>query len=109
MRLVVVRSGGFAGMQRTWSTQVSSEEAQERWLPLLNDPPEAADGEPDRFTYEISVGPAAVTLPERQVKGRWRELVERARAGTPAENSPASETDTGTDPAPEIRQPPGSM
>ena len=39
MRLVVVRSGGFAGIQRTWSTQVSSEEARERWLPLLSDPP----------------------------------------------------------------------
>ena len=81
MRLVVVRSGGFAGMQRTWSTQVSSEEAQERWLPLLQDPPESADGEADRFTYEISVGPAAVTIPERQIKGRWRELVDRARSG----------------------------
>ena len=90
MRLVVVRSGGFAGMQRTWSTQVSSEEAQERWLPLLQDPPEAADGEADRFTYEISVGPAAVTIPERQVKGRWRELVDRARSGQDTGQGPAS-------------------
>lgn len=81
MRLVVVRSGGFTGMQRQWSTQVSPEEARDQWLPLLSDPPEAADDEPDRFTYEISVGPAAVTIPERQVKGRWRELVERARSG----------------------------
>ncbi|MCC9144654.1 MULTISPECIES: protealysin inhibitor emfourin [unclassified Arthrobacter] len=91
MKLVVVRSGGFAGMQRTWSTQVSSEEAQERWLPLLNDPPEVPDSEPDRFTYEISVGPAAVTIPERQVKGRWRELVDRARTGGEASGGEAAD------------------
>ncbi|MCQ1948997.1 MULTISPECIES: protealysin inhibitor emfourin [Arthrobacter] len=93
MKLVVVRSGGFAGMQRTWSTQVSSEEAQERWLPLLSDPPEAPDSEPDRFMYEISVGPTAVTIPERQVKGRWRELVERARAGADSEPGEGSSGD----------------
>ena len=95
MKLVVVRSGGFAGMQRTWSTQVSSEEAQQRWLPLLQDPPEAADGEADRFMYEISVGPAAVTIPERQVKGRWRELVERARSGQDAGQDAASDSPAG--------------
>lgn len=91
MRLVVVRSGGFAGMQREWSTQVSPEEARDQWLPLLSDPPETADDEPDRFTYEISVGPAAVTIPERQVKGRWRELVERARSGAPVDAAAAEE------------------
>ena len=40
--------------------------------------------------YEISVGPAAVTIPERQVKGRWRELVERARAGADSDGGEGS-------------------
>ncbi|GAA1909795.1 hypothetical protein GCM10009688_13100 [Arthrobacter gandavensis] len=84
MRLVVVRTGGMAGMRRTWSSEVSSEEAEERWLPLLQEPPqEAADG-PDRFTYEIRVGQQAVTIPETSLKGRWRELVDRARDGEEA-------------------------
>ncbi|MCC3278240.1 hypothetical protein LJ754_03585 [Arthrobacter sp. zg-Y40] len=99
MRLVVVRSGGFAGMQRTWSTQVTPEEAQERWLPLLQDPPEAVDGDPDRFIYEISVGPEAVTIPEREVKGRWRELVERARSGGPDDSAAAQASAQDTGPA----------
>ncbi|MBD7995789.1 hypothetical protein H9639_10810 [Arthrobacter sp. Sa2CUA1] len=62
---------------------MSSQEAEERWLPLLQDPPstEAAAGMPDRFTYEISVGKAAVTIPEESLQGRWRELVDRARKG----------------------------
>ncbi|MBF4994193.1 hypothetical protein ITX31_08720 [Arthrobacter gandavensis] len=84
MRLVVVRTGGMAGMRRTWSSEVSSEEAEERWLPLLREPPEESAGGPDRFTYEISVGQQAVTIPETSLKGRWRELVERARDGEEA-------------------------
>ena len=82
MRLTVVRSGGFAGMRRTWSAQLSSEEAEQQWLPLFRQPPPATDDEgADRFTYEISVGPAAVTIPERCLTGPWRELVDRARSG----------------------------
>ena len=53
MKLVVVRSGGAAGMRRKWSSEVSPEEAEERWLPLLQDPPpsDAPADVPDRFTY----------------------------------------------------------
>ncbi|WP_191747769.1 protealysin inhibitor emfourin [Arthrobacter pullicola] len=90
MRLVVVRSGGIAGMRRTWSSEVSSQEAEERWLPLLQDAPsaEAHAGMPDRFTYEISVGKAAVTIPEESLQGRWRELVDRARKGNGEARAP---------------------
>lgn len=77
----MVRTGGFAGLTRTWSTQVSAEEAEEQWLPLLADPPQEQEPGPDRFVYEIRVGPAAVTVPERCLQGRWRDLVERARQG----------------------------
>lgn len=81
MKLVVVRTGGFAGLTRVWSTQVSTEEAEQEWLPLLQDPPPQEAGGADRFIYEITVGSAAVTLPEQCLQGRWRDLVERARQG----------------------------
>ncbi|WP_342023607.1 protealysin inhibitor emfourin [Arthrobacter citreus] len=86
MRIVVVRTGGFAGLTRVWSTQVSSEEAEQEWLPLLQNPPPQQPGGPDRFVYEIQVGQAAVTLPEHCVQGRWRDLVDRARQA--GENGP---------------------
>lgn len=87
MKIVVVRTGGFAGMRRIWTAQVSPEEARQ-WLPLLADLPQEDPGqpEPDRFQYEITVGQQAVVLPERLVRGPWQELVERVR----------SEADTGT-------------
>ena len=71
-------------MRRTWSSEVSSEEAEERWLPCSRSrrrkPPTVQTG----FTYEISVGQQAVTIPETSLKGRWRELVDRARDGEEA-------------------------
>ncbi len=77
----MVRTGGFAGLTRVWSTQVSAEEAEQEWLPLLQEhPQDKADGA-DRFIYEIRVGTSAVTLPEHCVQGKWRDLVERARQG----------------------------
>ena len=75
----MVRTGGFAGLTRVWTAQISSEEAEQEWMPLLQNPPPPEPGGPDRFVYEIQVGPAAVTLPEHCVQGRWRDLVERAR------------------------------
>lgn len=56
MKIVVVRSGGFAGLTRVWSAQVSAEEAEQEWLPLLQDPPPEPQGGPDRFVYEFRVG-----------------------------------------------------
>ena len=81
MKIVVVRTGGFAGLTRVWSAQVSTEEAEQEWLPLLQDPPPGCSGGPDRFVYEIMVGPATVTLPERCLQGRWLDLVQRVRQG----------------------------
>jgi hypothetical protein len=74
VRIVVVRTGGFAGLTRVWSTR------------LLQNPPPQQPGGPDRFVYEIQVGQAAVTLPEHCVQGRWRDLVDRARQA--GENGP---------------------
>ena len=77
----MVRTGGFAGITRIWSTQVSTEEAEQEWLPLLQERPQEKANGADGFVYEISVGPAAVTLPEHCVRGKWRDLVDRARQG----------------------------
>ena len=96
MRIVVVRTGGFAGLTKVWSTQVSSEEAEQEWLPLLQDPPPEHPGGADRFVYEFQVGQTAVTLPEQCVQGRWRDLVERARQASgdgPGQSGGAGNTD----------------
>lgn len=77
-RIEVSRSGGFAGLTRTWTVEVSTAEAEERWLPLLEQagPDEPADAQRDRFVYHIAVGYREVTVAESAVQGPWKELVE---------------------------------
>ncbi len=114
MRIEITRSGGFGGLTRTWSLEVSRTEAEQRWLPLAqaeaaddpsDDPAEssevtatgAATGAPagaaaprggdrqrDRFTYRIAIGYTEVHLSESHLADPWRELIDRARAATPA-------------------------
>ncbi len=90
MRIEISRSGGFAGMTRTWSLEVSPAEAEERWLPLADRAAEAPGGEEsrpdrdqrDRYVYHIVIGYQEVTLPESRLDEPWKELIERARRGS---------------------------
>ncbi|TDK25393.1 hypothetical protein E2F48_08995 [Arthrobacter crusticola] len=90
MRIEISRSGGFAGMTRTWSLEVSPAEAEERWLPLADRAAEAPRGEEarlerdqrDRYVYHIVIGYQEVTLPESRLDEPWKELIERARRGS---------------------------
>lgn len=80
-RIVVSRSGGFANITRTWSAEVSASEAEERWLPLLDqvEDPNDDDAQRDRYVYRIAVGYREVTVTERTVQGPWKELLERVQ------------------------------
>ena len=90
MRIEISRSGGFAGMTRTWSLEVSPAEAEERWLPLADRAAEAPQEEEsrrdrdqrDRYVYHIVIGYQEVTLPESRLDEPWKELIERARRGS---------------------------
>ncbi len=87
MRIEISRSGGFAGMTRTWSLEVSPAEAEERWLPLAGqaaeddgeDRPQREQAERDRYVYRIVIGYQEVTLPESRLDEPWKELIDRAR------------------------------
>jgi hypothetical protein len=108
MRIVVTRSGGFGGLTRTWSLEVSRTEAEQRWLPLAEAEADAeadtrgeagADVRPsaqrDRFTYSITVGYTEVQFPESELHDPWKELIDRARAATSARQVPPSKTSEG--------------
>jgi hypothetical protein len=91
VRIEISRSGGFAGMTRTWSLEVSPAEAEERWLPLVDrvaeDSGGVRDGDQsrreqahrDRYVYHIVIGYQEVTLPESRLDEAWKELIDRAR------------------------------
>ncbi len=85
MRVEITRSGGVGGLTRHWSVDVSTTEAEQRWLPLAeaeSAAPDAPDDQRDRFTYVITIGYTEVSVPESRLEEPWRELIDRARADT---------------------------
>ncbi|SDP82864.1 hypothetical protein SAMN04487914_14914 [Arthrobacter sp. ok909] len=96
MKIIVQRSGGVAGMKRTWTVRPEPPDDTDRWQPLIEACPwddvavlGEATGQPDRFMYSIRADQRRAVLPERELTGPWRDLVESARAaaeeGGPAE------------------------
>ncbi|MFV0374418.1 protealysin inhibitor emfourin [Microbacterium sp.] len=99
--VTVVRTGGFAGLTREWAVAPEPEE-RSTWIVLIDrcpwdDAPVPASGA-DRFTWSVSARAGAhrhqADLPEQQVRGPWRELIDAVRAaasGTRPESAPPPE------------------
>jgi len=94
MKVTVSRSGGFAGLTRSWSVDVDAEPDTESWLVLIDRLPwSQAPGarqptQPDRFVWVITADSRPTRkarLPEQQLTGPWRELVDRVRTTSEAE------------------------
>ena len=79
MKITVVRSGGFAGLTRSWVIII--DQRDEAWTGLLDDLPwrqvTPSAPQPDRYVYRIRVSRRQVVLPEQEVSGAWRTLVDR--------------------------------
>ena len=96
--VIVVRTGGIAGLRRVWRAEPPPTE-EPRWIELIEECPWDAEpggaGGADRFVWNIEAhcGPQQkqAELPDREVQGPWRELVDRVRsAGEPVEPSEPS-------------------
>lgn len=104
MLIVVVRSGGFAGVSRRWRVEPAPAE-QPRWTALVErcpwDAPEQhPDAGADRFVWtvraRVSDSELQRELPESELTGAWRELVEAVRESGERVPTPSP----GTSPAP---------
>ena len=97
MKITVQRSGGIAGMSRTWSVLAMPPEDKDLWQPLVEACPwdeaprtarDAPSGQADRFLYDIRADRRRATLPEQAVTGPWRVLVDQARAASESAGPP---------------------
>jgi hypothetical protein len=85
MRVEVSRSGGLAGLNRTWAVQVEElppdSQASDELCRLIDDCPWDQPAKPvtgaDRYVYQVSAGDLSATVPEPQLQGPWRRLVDR--------------------------------
>ena len=92
MKVSVTRSGGMAGLRRTWVVVVDDLPDSDSWRTLLGSIPWDARPrsapQPDRYVYEIRYSHRHVVVPEQQLTGPWRELVDRVRDAEPADATP---------------------
>jgi Emfourin len=85
MRVAVSRSGGLAGIIRTWAVQLDDQPDHADELCRLvddcpwNHPPDLDPPGPgaDRFVYRLDAGELSATVPEPDLQGPWRRLAER--------------------------------
>lgn len=81
--ITVVRSGGFAGLRREWSVEVSAPQEAEHWRPIVeacpwDDAPCEATT-PDGFVYDFRVADHQAVVAERELAGPWRQLADEVR------------------------------
>jgi hypothetical protein len=101
--VTVTRTGGFAGLRRTWRTEPDPADAP-HWIALIDDCPwDAADparpippSGADRFMWHLDAqcGDAAreAALADPEVEGPWRELIDAVKA------APDTDADTARPP-----------
>lgn len=89
--VTVTRTGGFAGLRRTWHAQPDRADAPQ-WIALIDGCPwDAADPTrdiaptgADRFVWHVDArcGDAAreAALADPEVRGPWRDLIDAVRA-----------------------------
>ena len=84
MKVSVTRSGGFAGLSRTWSVVVDEQPDRDDWISLVSSLPWSSRPrerpQPDRYVYVIRCSRRRITLPEQKLEGPWRELVDRVKS-----------------------------
>ncbi|WP_065569940.1 protealysin inhibitor emfourin [Microbacterium oleivorans] len=84
LTIVVVRSGGIAGLRRAWRIEVAGEEA-DAWLSLVDacpwgEDPASAPGA-DRFSWEVEAvrGEDDRRAVVGEAVGPWSELIQRVQ------------------------------
>jgi hypothetical protein len=87
--VTVVRTGGFAGLNRRWTAQPPAADTS-RWVALIDACPwdDAAAGDADsgadRFTWRLDARHGdqehRVQLPETGLNGPWRDLVDQVQS-----------------------------
>jgi hypothetical protein len=98
--VAVVRTGGFAGLRRRWRVEPDPEQAPQ-WVALVErcpwdehpDAGQAPDTSADRYVWSIHAvlreQQRERVVPDAQLQGAWRELVDAVRDADADADSPS--------------------
>jgi hypothetical protein len=83
----IIRTGGFAGVEKRWAVELTDPAQAAEWRSLVKACPWDEESrvlpEPDRFVYRIVAATPkrerTAVVPEQHLTGPWRELVDRVR------------------------------
>ncbi|MEV8252844.1 protealysin inhibitor emfourin [Rhodoglobus sp. NPDC076762] len=104
MKVQVWRSGGLLGRRVEWAVVVDEQPDPDQWYVLISEIPwnehPAESTMPDRYTYEIHCEPHEAVIPEQQLVGPWRELVDRVREADSSPRRPQPEHQAEAGPKP---------
>lgn len=101
--IIVVRSGGLAGLSRRWQVEPAHDQTP-RWVELIercpwSDPDPSEQGA-DRYIWSILARTPDARherdVPEAALDGPWRELVEAVRDDAAADGAPLTRDDPTT-------------
>jgi hypothetical protein len=85
--ITVARTGGFAGLRREWSIEVTAPQDAERWRPIVEACPwddVSSGATADGFVYDVRVADHEAVVAERELEGPWRQLVDEVRRSAEA-------------------------
>ena len=86
--ITVSRTGGLAGLSRTWTVTVSDDDSSEpRWQSLVDACPwddwnsdnDASSQQRDRYVYLIVANSHRAEVAEQQLTGPWRTLLDSVK------------------------------
>jgi hypothetical protein len=78
MKVSVVRSGGFAGIERRGEAHTHTDPVLRRLVDAVDlDAVPRPERSPDQFVYEIEVDGRTAVVGERELTGPLRDLVDR--------------------------------
>lgn len=87
LSILVVRSGGFAGISQRWLVDAAASTDADEWRGYVDACPWGASSvdvtSRDRFVWRIEVRAGrrkrVASVPDRDLTGPWRELVDRVQ------------------------------
>ncbi|WP_213814086.1 protealysin inhibitor emfourin [Glaciihabitans sp. dw_435] len=92
MKITVTRTGGIAGLSRTWVVTVDDGSDRDSWDELYRSVPwderPRTPPQPDRYVYRIQWSHRRAVVPEQSLTGAWLEIVNRVREASAPPHQP---------------------
>ena len=93
--VTITRSGGVAGLSRSWYVLLDPEGGQDLCSRTRGDDQPGRDRDRDRYIYRVRARGDVLVIPESRWDDGWRGVLARAEPGDPTSDPAADPADLG--------------